>query len=270
MTAQIRRRPYNHVERWIEDRYHIMPAIDEFIRHPVPKHVHPLDYLGECTLFVFVNQILTGILLAMVYRPVAQTSAPGQPSDAYLSILNIMNSMPTGSFIRSMHLWGNYFMVVLVILHAMRGFYMGAYKFPREFTWVTGVGLLVLTLAVAFTGYLLPWDQKAFWATSVGIGIVETIPGVGGGLSLLAKGGPMLSGVTLQRFYAIHMLVLPALVALLTGVHILCVSLQGISAADGLAPAAGTEPGEIHIVGEPGSLVPGPSMPTEGGERNAR
>ncbi len=256
-------RRYNAVERWVDDRLHIMPVIDSFIKHPVPNPVHPLDYLGEATLFAFINQAVTGILLAMFYHPAAQGNVanPAAPSDAYLSIQNIMNSVPAGSFVRSMHFWGNYFMVVLVILHTLRGFYVGAYKYPRELTWLTGVALLGLTLGFAFTGYLLPWDQKSYWATAVGINIAETIPFVGGALGLLARGGPLLTGVTLGRFFAIHMLVLPALIGMLIAVHILLVTIQGISAADGLVIE--DEEGMMHqqVPDAPRGLV---SSPTSG------
>lgn len=221
------------VELWLDERLHILPALNFIRNHPVPKPTHPLDYLGEATMFIFLNQAITGMLLAMFYHPVAQSPYP-QPSDAYLSIQNIMNSVPFGSFVRSMHFWGNYFMVILVIMHALRGFVVGGYKYPRELTWVTGVGLLGLVLGFAFTGYLLPWDQKAFWATTVGINIAETIPVIGGALGLLARGGPLLTGVTLSRFYAIHMLALPALLGVLMGVHLLLINIQGVSAADGL------------------------------------
>jgi quinol-cytochrome oxidoreductase complex cytochrome b subunit len=259
-------RRYNAVEQWIDDRLHIMPVLDNFIRHPVPKPVHPLDYLGECTLFAFINQAVTGILLAMFYHPVAQGNAlnPSAASDAYLSIQNIMHSVPAGSFIRSLHFWGNYFMVVLVIMHALRGFFVGAYKYPRELTWLTGVGLLGLVLGFAFTGYLLPWDQKAFWATAVGINIAETIPLIGNALALLARGGPLLTGVTLGRFYAIHMLVLPALLGLLVGVHILLVTIQGISAADGLVLEDEVSNGYQQVPDAPRGLIDRPDVAVSG------
>ncbi len=262
MAGQVRvPRRYNAVERWIDDRLHIMPVFDAFVLHPVPRPVHPLDYLGEATLFVFINQAVTGILLAMFYHPVAQGNAPGTPSDAYNSIQNIMHSVPAGSFIRSLHFWGNYFMVILVIMHMLRGFYVGAYKYPRELTWLTGVGLLGLVLGFAFTGYLLPWDQKAFWATAVGINIAETIPFIGNFLGLLARGGPLLTGVTLGRFYAIHMLVLPALLGLLIGAHILLVTIQGVSAADGLVLQ---EEGNNGIVPTNGATPMSTALGTDG------
>src|SRR5579871_5258752 len=194
MAQQARMHP---AMRWFEDRLHISGAVNAALGHPVPKRVHPLDYLGEATLFMFINQAITGIMLAMFYSDVANqpysfNGTTAAPSQAWLSIQNIMHNVPAGSLIRSMHFWGNYFMVVLVFTHMLRGFYVGAYKYPRELTWLTGVGLLFVTLGFAFTGYLLPWDQKAYWATQVGINIANTIPIVGDPIGLLLRGGPTL------------------------------------------------------------------------------
>ena len=238
MARQARMSP---AMRWFDDRLHIAGTVDAALKHPVPKATHPLDYLGEATIFVFLNQAITGIMLAMFYnasanQPYSYNASTGQAgsSIAWRSIYSIMHTIPSGSLIRSMHFWGNYFMVVLVFAHMLRGFYVGAYKYPRELTWLTGVGLLFLTLGFAFTGYLLPWDQKAYWATQVGVNIATTIPIVGDPIALLLRGGPALSGDTLTRFFAIHMLVLPALLVTIMGVHILLTNIQGVSEADGL------------------------------------
>ncbi len=240
------------LDAWLDERIHSGPAIDFVKNHPVPLHIHPLDYLGEVTLFIFISQAVTGMLLAMQYHPVAQTAyflctkqnyvghcpAPNtvSPSEAWQSIQVIMSST-FGSLVRSMHFWGNYFMVVLVVMHMMRGFLTGAYKYPRELTWLSGVLLLAMTLGFAFTGYLLPWDEKAYWATTVGVNIADTIPIVGTPLANLVRGGPILTGQTLGRFFAIHMLLLPAITGGLLGLHLLLVNIQGISAADGLVVA---------------------------------
>jgi len=227
--------------RWFDDRLHIAGAVDQALKHPVPKATHPLDYLGEATIFIFLNQTITGIMLAMFYngsanQPYTYDPTTGQAgsSIAYRSIYHIMHDVPAGSLIRSMHFWGNYFMVVLVFAHMLRGFYVGAYKYPRELTWLTGVALLFVTLGFAFTGYLLPWDQKSYWATQVGINIGASVPLVGDVIGNLLRGGASLSGDTLTRFLAIHMLVLPALLVTLMGVHILLTNIQGVSEADGL------------------------------------
>jgi quinol-cytochrome oxidoreductase complex cytochrome b subunit len=239
MARQARMNP---AMRWVDDRLHIAGVVDAALTHPVPRRVHPLDYLGESTLFVFVNQMVTGILLAMFYNASAHSpyaydpnTGKAAPTIAWDSIQRIMSSeIPLGSLIRSMHFWGNYFMVVLVFAHMLRGFYVGAYKYPRELTWLTGVALLLVTLGFAFTGYLLPWDQKAYWATQVGINIGGTAPILGPTIGLLLRGGPTLNGDTLTRFFAIHMLVLPALIVTLIGVHVLLTNIQGVSEADGL------------------------------------
>jgi len=238
MARQARMDP---VTRWVDERLHVAGVVDAALNHPVPKRVHPLDYLGEATLFMFLNQMITGILLATYYnasanQPYTYNAVTGKAgsSIAWNSIYNIMHNVPMGSLIRSMHYWGNYFMVVLVFAHMLRGFYVGAYKYPRELTWLTGVALLLVTLGFAFTGYLLPWDQKAYWATQVGINIGATAPILGGTIGLLLRGGPALSGVTLTRFFAIHMLVLPALIVTLIGMHVLLTNIQGVSEADGL------------------------------------
>src|SRR5579862_6113607 len=201
------------IDAWLDERLHTGKAIDFVLNHPVPLHIHPLDYLGEVTLFIFISQAVTGMLLAMAYHPVAQTPyfycdpnnlpahwqsicpAKGavSPAEAWQSIRVIMSSS-FGSLIRSVHFWGNYFMVVLVFMHMLRCFFMGAYKYPRELTWLSGVLLLAMTLGFAFTGYLLPWDQKAYWATQVGINIADTIPIVGTPLADLIRGGPLLTG----------------------------------------------------------------------------
>ncbi len=238
MARQARMNP---AMRWVDDRLHVAGVVDAALSHPVPKRVHPLDYLGESTLFVFINQMVTGILLAMFYNASAHTpysydpnTGKAAPTIAWTSINTIMHEVPMGSLIRSMHYWGNYFMVVLVFAHMLRGFYVGAYKYPRELTWLTGVALLLVTLGFAFTGYLLPWDQKAYWATQVGVNIGATAPFLGPTIGLLLRGGPTLNGDTLTRFFAIHMLVLPALIITLIGVHILLTNIQGVSEADGL------------------------------------
>ncbi len=274
------------IDAWLDERLHTGKAFDFALNHPVPLHIHPLDYLGETTLFIFISQAVTGMMLAMFYHPVAQTPydfcattaqalvngthvcpAPGtvSPSEAWQSIQVIMSST-FGSLIRSMHFWGNYFMVVLVVMHMMRGFFTGAYKYPRELTWLSGVVLLGMTLGFAFTGYLLPWDMKAYWATQVGVNIADTVPG-GSLIANLLRGGPILTGSTLGRFFAIHMLLLPAITGGLIGLHILLVNIQGVSAADGLvvetdqetlqqipnAPEAAANSNQRFVPGAPGA-----------------
>ncbi len=196
--------------------------------------------LGAATLFVFVNQAVTGILLAMNYS--------ATPETAYDSIVYVSREVPFGWFIRGLHHWGASAMVVLVVLHLVSVFVLAAHRYPREATWLVGVLLLLITLGFGFTGYLLPWDQKAYWATTVGTNIAGTVPLIGSYLVRLLRGGTELGTVALARFYAVHVLVLPlAIVALLTA-HLALVIYHGVSVPPGLwhrtrEQAAGSEPG---------------------------
>jgi quinol-cytochrome oxidoreductase complex cytochrome b subunit len=191
-----------------------------FLRN-IPK-VNWLYTLGSATLIVLVNQFVTGILLTIYYVPA--------PQDAYDTVQFITHDLSGGWLVRGLHTWGATAMVALVILHMLRVIYHGSYKFPREVTWLTGVGLLVVTLAFGFTGYLLPWDQKAYWATVVGTRMLEVTPVIGDWLLRAARGGEDLSAVTLSRFFGIHVWVLPAILLILTGIHLYLVVRIGISA----------------------------------------
>jgi ubiquinol-cytochrome c reductase cytochrome b subunit len=178
--------------------------------------------LGSVTLFFFILQVVTGILLAMHYSP--------STDHAYDSVKYLTNEVPMGSLLRGLHKWGATGMVVSVFLHLLRVFFMGAYKYPREVTWWTGVLLFFFVIGFGFTGYLLPWDQKAYWATTVGAHMVEQVPGIGDALAKIMKGGQDLGAITLARFYAIHVLVFPALTLLFMGIHLFLVVWHGISA----------------------------------------
>jgi quinol-cytochrome oxidoreductase complex cytochrome b subunit len=186
-------------------------------------HVNWLYTLGSATLFVAALQIVTGILLTMYYVPT--------PDHAYDSVTYITTQLPAGWFIRGLHHWGASAMVVLTVLHLLRVFFYGAYKYPREVTWSTGVLLLLVVVGFGFTGYLLPWDQKAFWATTVGTRIIAVAPGIGPWLLRVARGGDELSAVTLARFFGVHVWVLPAALLTLLLIHMYLVIRIGISAA---------------------------------------
>jgi ubiquinol-cytochrome c reductase cytochrome b subunit len=188
---------------------------------PLPGGARWAAALGSLLLFSFLVQVITGILLAMNYAPSVETAHP--------SVKYIQEQVPTGAFIRAVHHWGSSAMVVLLLLHLVQVFVWGAYKRPREFTWMIGVLLLFCTLGLAFTGYLLPWDQKAYWATKVGLGIASTIPWVGDGLRTLLQGGPQLGNLTLTRFFAIHGFVLPGLLILLVVVHLYLFRRHGVT-----------------------------------------
>lgn len=178
--------------------------------------------LGSATLFALLNQMFTGILLTVYYVPDVE--------QAHASVEYITNDVPAGWLIRGLHHWGATAMVVLVLAHMLRVIIYGAYKYPRELTWLTGVVLLVTTLGLGFTGYLLPWDQKAFWATTVGTRIVGAVPLVGDSAMRFLRGGEEITGLTLTRFFGAHVWMLPALLIIVTVVHLLLVVRLGISA----------------------------------------
>ncbi|MCK5429055.1 MAG: cytochrome b N-terminal domain-containing protein, partial [Anaerolineales bacterium] len=178
--------------------------------------------LGSATLCVALIQGVTGILLTIYYVPT--------PDHAYNSVLFITTQVPAGWLIRGLHHWGASAMVILTVLHMLRVIYYGSYKFPREVTWFTGVILLIVVIGFGFTGYLLPWDQKAFWATTVGTLIAGTPPLVGDFILRVVRGGDELSAVTLARFFGVHVWVLPATLLLLLSMHMYLVIRHGISA----------------------------------------
>ncbi len=176
---------------------------------------------GSLLLFAFLLQVVTGILLTMSYAPSVETAWP--------SVKYIQEDVPLGSFIRALHHWGSSAMVLLLLVHLIQVFVWGAYKKPRELTWMIGVLLLFCTLGLAFTGYLLPWDQKAYWATKVGLGIISTTPGIGDGLRALLQGGPTMGNLTLTRFFSIHAFLLPGLLILLVIVHLYLFRRHGVT-----------------------------------------
>jgi quinol-cytochrome oxidoreductase complex cytochrome b subunit len=206
---------------WLDERTGSRGIFEALFLRKIPK-VNWAFTLGSATLFVVVNQFITGILLTIYYVPSVQ--------DAYETVNYIDNTLPMGWLVRGLHHWGATAMVALAILHMLRVIVHGAYKYPREITWVTGVVLLLLTFAFGFTGYLLPWDQKAYWATTVGTRILEVVPFFGDWLLRIARGGDDLSAVTLSRFFGIHVWILPALLLLFLAVHLFLVVRIGISA----------------------------------------
>jgi quinol-cytochrome oxidoreductase complex cytochrome b subunit len=188
----------------------------------VPKGTNWFYTLGSATLFAFIVQATTGVFLAMFYTP--------STTQAYASIAHINNDVFLGAFVHGMHKWGSSVMVILIFLHMGRTFFFGAYKYPRELNWVIGVVLLILTMTMAFTGYLLPFDQRSFWASVVGININGTGPVLGPYLSDFLRAGPELGATTLSRFYAIHMLLLPGAIIALIGAHLYLVVKLGTTA----------------------------------------
>jgi quinol-cytochrome oxidoreductase complex cytochrome b subunit len=209
---------------WMQERFGWRGVWEAIFLRKIP-HVNWLYTLGSATLFVAVNQAITGILLTLYYVPT--------PDHAYDSVVYITTQLPMGWLIRGMHHWGASAMVILTVAHLLRVFFYGAYKFPREVTWMTGVILLIVVIGFGFTGYLLPWDQRAYWATTVGTRIIGVAPVVGEWMLRVARGGSELSAVTLARFYGTHIWVLPATLLLLVGIHLYLVIRNGISAIPG-------------------------------------
>ncbi len=205
---------------WLDERLGLEAIYGTVLDRKVPK-VNWWFTLGSASLFLAVMQGITGIFLTMYYVP--------SPDKAYDSIQYIMNGVAFGWLIRGMHHWGASLMVIFVFIHMLRTFFYGAYKYPREITWLTGVLLLLLTLGMGFTGYLLPWNQRAFWATTVGTEIVGTVPFIGDFLLKALRGGTDISAVTLARFFSAHIWILPAGVVLLISVHMYLVIRLGIS-----------------------------------------
>jgi quinol-cytochrome oxidoreductase complex cytochrome b subunit len=207
---------------WLDERTGASPFLRGFLYRKVPKGTNWFYTLGSATMFAFLSQAVTGIFLAMYYRP--------STTQAYESIQHIQNDVFLGQFVRGMHRWGSSVMVILVFLHMGRTFFFGAYKYPRELNWIIGVVLLILTMTMGFSGYLLPFDQRSFWATVVGVNLNSSGPLVGPYLADFLRGGSEFGATTLSRFYAIHMLLVPGLIAALIGAHLYLVSKLGTTA----------------------------------------
>ena len=208
---------------WIDERTSLSGATRWILFRKVPAGTNWAYTLGSGTLVAFLSQAVTGVFLAMYYRPDAS-------GGAYESIRYITDQVFLGQFVRGMHKWGASVMIILIFLHMGRVFLYGAYKYPRELTWIIGVTLLILVLIMGFTGYLLPFDQKAYWATIVGVNINGTGPVIGPYLSDFLRGGPEFGATTLSRFYSIHMIVIPVIIAGLITVHLYLVTKLGTSA----------------------------------------
>lgn len=207
---------------WFDERLGTRAIGQALFARKIPAGTGWMYTLGSVALSLFLLQAATGMFLAMSYAPT--------PDHAYDSVRFISEEALLGSFLRGLHVWGASAMVVAVALHLLRTFLTGAYKFPREASWVTGVLLLLVVLGFGFTGYLLPWNQKAYWATQVGTSIAEQAPLVGPLIARLLRGGDELGAQTLSRFYAFHVLLLPATLLAILSVHLFMVVRQGISA----------------------------------------
>ena len=207
---------------WIEERSGLIGGLKYFLFRKVPGDTNWFQTLGSATLTAFLVQALTGTILAMYYKP--------DPKDAYASIQNITNDVWAGWLVRGMHRWGASVFIILMFLHMGRVFLFGAYKYPRELNWIVGVLILATGLFEGLTGYLLPFDQRSYWATIVGVNINGTGPLVGPYLSDFLRAGPEFGATTLSRFYSIHMLLLPGAIIALIGAHLYLVVKLGTTA----------------------------------------
>jgi hypothetical protein len=207
---------------WLDRRFQLVGPMKKVLGKPVPLYATRWMYcLGGITFTLLVIQGITGILLAFYYKPT--------PEQAYASIQFIENEVRYGAAIRAIHHWSANGTVVMVVAHMLRVFIHGAFKAPRELNWVSGVFLLLLTLGFGLTGYLLPWDQRAYWATTVASEIMGAVPQIGDVILVFVRGGWDVTATTLSRFYALHILVLPVIVVVFLGAHFLMVRRQGIS-----------------------------------------
>lgn len=206
---------------YVDDRSGVKTGARWFLFRNIPRGTSWFQTLGFTAMALFGLQAITGIILAMYYKP--------DPQTAYGSISHITNEVTWGWLVRGMHKWGASAMIVVVFLHLGRVFIWGSYKYPRELTWVTGALLLFMTMFMGLTGYLLVWDQKAYWATVVAVNITASAPVLGPYLGDILRSGPEFGPDTLSRFYSIHMLLIPGGMATFIGLHLYFIARTGIS-----------------------------------------
>jgi menaquinol-cytochrome c reductase cytochrome b subunit len=232
---------------WIDERTAAVRGTKWFLFRNVPRDVSWAQTLGFATLIAFATQALTGAILAMYYKPSSEIDPVTGKPIAYTSIEHITNEVTLGWLVRGMHRWGASVFVILLFLHMGRVFLFGAYKYPRELQWITGVLLLVTGMLMGFTGYLLPWDQTAYWATVVGINLNGTAPFAGPWLAQFLAGGPEIGSDTLAKWYALHMLLLPGAVIALIAVHLYLVTRLGVTSPPWSKEQAGRIRGEVPV-----------------------
>ncbi len=214
---------------WIDERIDLHPIWRDIADHEVPEHVNPAHHFsafvycfGGLTFFVVVIQILSGMFLTMYYVPDIE--------NAWRSVYYLQTEVAHAQIVRGMHHWGASVVIVMLLLHTLRVFFQGAYKKPRELNWMVGVLIFFIMLALGFTGYLLPWDNKAYFATQVGLEMAQQVPLIGDQLKILLAGDASIVGAqTLARFFAIHVFFLPAALLALLAVHFILIRRQGIS-----------------------------------------
>src|SRR5579859_1272963 len=208
--------------RWFDDRLQLAAVVRENAMHPVPRETASWAYVfGSAALTIFTLQLVTGVMLAFVYVPSA--------NEAWNSLQVLNHGVSLGWFIRALHGWGSNFMIAIVLIHMVQVFLFGAYKYPRELTWIVGVFLLLVTLGMAFTGQVLRFDQDAYWGLGIGASVSSRIPVLGPWIVHLLLGGPIIAGATLSRFFALHVFLIPGLLIAFIGVHLLMVLRLGIN-----------------------------------------
>jgi menaquinol-cytochrome c reductase cytochrome b subunit len=226
---------------WLEERSGLVGGVKYFLFRKVPRDTSWWHTLGSATLTAFLVQAITGVILAMYYKP--------DPNSAYASIQMITNDVTLGWLVRGMHRWGASVFIILMFFHMARVFLFGAYKYPRELNWIVGVLLLAMGMMEGFTGYLLPWDQTAYWATVVGINLNGTAPFLGPFIAQFLSGGAEIGADTLSKFYSLHMLVIPGALMGLIGLHLYLVIRLGVTSPPWSDDAAGQE----RVEAEPAS-----------------
>ena len=235
---------------WLEERSGLVGGLKYFLFRKVPRETNWFHTLGSATLTAFLVQAITGAILAMYYKP--------SPDEAYESIQMITNDLFAGWLVRGMHRWGASVMIILLFLHMGRVFLFGAYKYPRELNWLIGVLLLLMAMGEGFTGYLLPWDDTAYWATVVGVNINANAPIAGPFIANLLTGGAEIGTETLSRFYAIHMLLIPGGLFALIGLHLYLVIRLGVTPPPWTESAAGYEESTNGRPARSGLVSPAP------------
>lgn len=206
---------------WFIDRFGLREPHKNFLERPVPQGLSYFYCLGGISFTAFLLLVFSGAFLTFFYVP--------SENEAFQSIVRLHREVPFGRFIRSLHKWSATVLIVSLILHALRVFISGAYRPPRELNWISGVSLFLAAMIEGFTGYLLPWDQKAYWATVVGTNIISLIPFIGKELLILVRGGPDITGATLVRFYGLHTVWMPFIMFLLLWVHFHMIRKLGIA-----------------------------------------
>jgi quinol-cytochrome oxidoreductase complex cytochrome b subunit len=232
---------------WVEERSGLVGAVKYFLFRRVPGDIGWAHTLGSATLTAFLVQAVTGVILAMYYKP--------DPNSAYESIQNITHHVTLGWLVRGMHKWGASVFIILMFFHMARVFLFGAYKYPRELNWIVGALLLVLGMLEGFTGYLLPWDQTAYWATAVGINLNATAPFAGPFLANFLQGGAQIGPDTIARFYSLHMLLIPGGLIALIGLHLYLVVRLGVTSPPWSPEAAGRERADAKPEGAREGLI---------------